>query len=174
MIMFLIVFIVCLIRQKRNPVIYADIKSPFTGGKVTIETEEECVKYRGIDFKIDRQFYKCVDTGKRFTDDSLDSDVMWKLFRAYWELKGFEHFYEIDGYDKTDEFKRELLIEYAKTHFCDLIPYNDPDYEKKLLEMCESYADMEMNGMDPELLKICEMHDKMLESGEIENEELPF
>lgn len=74
--------------------------------------------------------------------------------------------------DTTNE--RELLIEYAKTHFCDLIPYNDPDYEKKLLEMCESYADMEMNGMDPELLKICEMHDKMLESGEIDNEELPF
>ena len=57
--------------------------------------------------------------------------------------------------DMTNE--RELLIEYARVHFCDMIPYNDPDYEKKLLEMCESYADMEMN---PELLKKCEMYDK--------------
>lgn len=23
----------------------------------------------------------------------------WAVFRAYWERKGFEHFYEIDGYD---------------------------------------------------------------------------
>ena len=34
----------------------------------------------------------------------------------------------------TQEEKREALIEYAKEHFRDLIPYSDPRYEERLQE----------------------------------------
>ena len=42
---------------------------------------------------------------------------------------------------------RENLIEYAKAHFSDLIPYDDPEYESKLQQMAEAYADTEINGI---------------------------
>lgn len=75
----------------------APFKSPFTGGIVTIEEEEETLNYRGEELTVNRKFYQCKDTGERFTDTKLDGDLMWALYRAYWEKKGFEHFYEIDN-----------------------------------------------------------------------------
>lgn len=42
---------------------------------------------------------------------------------------------------------RDNLIEYAKAHFSDLIPYDDPEYESKLQQMAEAYADAEINGI---------------------------
>lgn len=44
--------------------------------------------------------------------------------------------------------EREELIEYAKWQYCDMIPYDDPDYEKNLQEISENYADM-MLGIIP-------------------------
>lgn len=43
-------------------------------------------------------------------------------------------------------YNREELIEYYKNQCCDLIPYNDPEFEKKLQELAESCADEEING----------------------------
>lgn len=78
--------------------------SPFTGGKVFIEEKESTVKYRGMDITVKAKYYRCEDTGHEFTDSEVDTDFMWAVFRKYWENKGFEHFYEIDGYkdDKTE------------------------------------------------------------------------
>lgn len=42
---------------------------------------------------------------------------------------------------------KESLIEYAKSHLSDLIPYDDPEYESKLQRMAEAYADAEINGV---------------------------
>lgn len=36
--------------------------------------------------------------------------------------------------------KHNSLIEYAKLHLSDLVPYNDPNYETRLREMAEIYA----------------------------------
>lgn len=44
--------------------------------------------------------------------------------------------------------ERECLIEYAKAFYCDMIPYDDPDYEKNLQEISELYADR-MLGVIP-------------------------
>lgn len=38
--------------------------------------------------------------------------------------------------------ERELLIEYANTHLCDVISYDNPNYWELLREMCEEFADM--------------------------------
>lgn len=76
----------------------APFPSPFTGGNVFIEEKKETLKYRGEDITINRKYYRCEDTGNEFSDSEVDNDMMWAVFRAYWEKKGFEHFYDIDGY----------------------------------------------------------------------------
>lgn len=40
-----------------------------------------------------------------------------------------------------EEDKRKELIEYAKWHLGDLVPYNEEDYDERLQELAESYAD---------------------------------
>ena len=70
----------------------------------------------------------------------------------------------------TQEEKREALIEYAKEHFRDLIPYSDPRYEERLQEWAESYADSELNPnqeMEDYLNSLCEEHDKLIEDIEL-------
>lgn len=72
-----------------------EMKSPFTGGKVTILSREEEVTFRGEKVKIARKYYRCVDTGREFTDSKLDDDMMWDTFRAYCEKKGITSFTDI-------------------------------------------------------------------------------
>lgn len=74
------------------------MKSPFTGGKVKIEGEERVINYRGEKITVMDKHYRCLDTGEIFTDAKLDDDLLWNAFRAYWDKKGAEHFYDIDGY----------------------------------------------------------------------------
>ena len=57
------------------------------------------VVFRGETLTINRKCYQCEDTGKQFTNEELDEDNQWATFRAYWENKGFEHFYDIDNYE---------------------------------------------------------------------------
>lgn len=78
-----------------------EMKSPFTGGKVTLENKETEVDYRGEKIKVNRQYYRCADTGKEFTDSKLDDDFMWSVFRAYWQNKNVTHFSDIDLYKHT-------------------------------------------------------------------------
>ena len=59
--------------------------------------------------------------------------------------------------------KREILIDYYKSHFYDLIPFDDPQYSEKLQRNAEAYADWEINGPSPEEQAMIEAHDKWLE-----------
>jgi hypothetical protein len=59
--------------------------------------------------------------------------------------------------------KREILIDYYKSQFGDLIPYDDPQYSEKLQRDAEAYANWEINGPSPDDLAIIEAHDKWLE-----------
>jgi hypothetical protein len=64
--------------------------------------------------------------------------------------------------------ERDELIEYAKMHYCDMIPYDDPDYEKNLQEISENYADMMLGIIPwPDMGEECQNDD-------IEYDELPF
>lgn len=65
----------------------------------------------------------------------------------------------------TEDHRYEILIDYAKSHFADLIPYDDPDYEGKLQKMAEDYANFEINGPDKDFIELCKLHDEMLENG---------
>lgn len=72
-----------------------EMKSPFTGGNVVILSRQEEVIFRGEKVKILRKYYRCEDTGKEFTNDKLDDDMMWATFRAYCEKKGITSFTDI-------------------------------------------------------------------------------
>lgn len=70
-------------------------KSPKTGGKLQLLTEESEVTFRGEKVKYPHKHYHCIDSGDDFTDTELDNDNMWAIFRAYCEKRGFEHFSDI-------------------------------------------------------------------------------
>lgn len=89
-----------------------DMKSPFTGGKVVILSREEEVTFRGEKVKIIRKYYRCVDTGREFTDGKLDDDMMWAVFRAYCEKKGMTSFTDIML--KQEQPEVELEKEYKE------------------------------------------------------------
>lgn len=79
--------------DKKEPV--DNMKSPFTGGKVSLCTKEVTLKYRGEDITVNRDYYHCEDTGMEFSDSKLDDDLMWRVFRKYCEKQGFGHFSDI-------------------------------------------------------------------------------
>lgn len=72
-----------------------------------------------------------------------------------------------------DKERFDLLVEYAKIHLADLIPYDDPNYNERLQDMAESYALSEING-DPEFEQMCKWHDEMLERGELPEVHGPY
>ena len=60
------------------------------------------------------------------------------------------------------------LVEYAKSHLCDVIPYNDPEYENKLHDLAHAYAVEEMERMKN--YKLLDKHTKQ----QIIDSDLPF
>lgn len=69
--------------------------------------------------------------------------------------------------EKDETF--QAYVDYAIRIYSDMIPYDDPEYEDKLLQLAMSYADMEINGYPPELEEICRQHDEMLERRELDD-----
>ena len=96
-----------LAREEKKAAIKCEKKSPITGGEMQLMQEKSSVKFRGEEITFIKNFYHCVDSGQDFTDTELDNDNMWAIFRAYWERRGFEHFYDIDGYRKEQEPESE-------------------------------------------------------------------
>ncbi len=48
------------------------MKSPFTGGEVTLLKEKRTIDFRNEKFEILFHYYLCKDTAKEFTDEELD------------------------------------------------------------------------------------------------------
>lgn len=109
-----------------------DMKSPFTGSKVVIQSREEEVTFRGEKVKIICKYYRCVDTGREFTDGKLDDDMMWSVFRAYCEKKGMTSFTDIMLKQEQPEVDLEkALDQWRHEHFKGK---RDDDYNGEYLE----------------------------------------
>lgn len=81
----------------------------FTGPGNYKEIEEEIeVTFRNQKFTIKHKCY-CNEKGEKFTTNKQDEDAQWAVFRAYWERKGFEYFYDIDGYREEQKSASEDL-----------------------------------------------------------------
>ena len=52
-------------------------------------------------------------------------------------------------------------VAWYKEMFADLVPYDDPNYEKRLDDMARSAL---LGERDPEFIAMCEEHDRMMET----------
>jgi len=87
------------------------------GGRIKELEEEIKVTFRNQEFTISHKYLLDEDTGQKYTTTEQGDDMMWAIFRAYWERKGFEHFYDIDGYRKEQEPSSEDLKEEITRYF---------------------------------------------------------
>jgi len=59
------------------------MKSPFTGGEVTLQKEKRIMSFRKEPFEVLFQFYVCKDTGEQFTDEELDDVNINQVYNQY-------------------------------------------------------------------------------------------
>lgn len=64
------------------------MKSPFTGGPIELHTEERSLDFRKEKFKIQYQFYVCLDSKESFTNDQLDDVNTKQVYHQYREKYG--------------------------------------------------------------------------------------
>lgn len=65
--------------------IVIDKVSPFTGGRVLLADKNFTVTFRGDEISGTHKVYHCEDTGNEFTDEELDNDFIWTVFRLWCE-----------------------------------------------------------------------------------------
>lgn len=69
------------------------MKSPYTGGEVSIITERQTIPFKQEEFEMDITSFECVDTGKRFTTGDMDDafvDELHRLWRARHKVPSIE------------------------------------------------------------------------------------
>jgi hypothetical protein len=59
------------------------MKSPFTGGKATIQKKIRTVVFRNEPIEILFQYYLCEDSGEQFTDEKLDKANFDQVYHQY-------------------------------------------------------------------------------------------
>lgn len=55
----------------------------------------------------------------------------------------------------------EAEVDWCKQRFADLVPYDDPNYEKRLDALARSAI---LGERDPDFIAMCEEHDRMMEA----------
>lgn len=112
--------------------------SPFTGGKATLKTKTTSVKFRGLVVPFERSYYHCEDTGHNYTDSKTDSDMMWSLFRKYWEMKNYiglpDDQLNEDSIRKIIDIAKEVRLSFPELNY-NIVPKSVfDDYYKRILE----------------------------------------
>ena len=64
------------------------MKSPFTGGNVTILFKYETYTFRNERYTVKRFYYRCNDTGRTFSNAEVDDKAMADLYAQYRERHG--------------------------------------------------------------------------------------
>lgn len=59
------------------------MKSPFTGGRVTLHNEPATLVYRKEEFRYINSYYVCVDTGTPFTAGGMDNANLTQVYNQY-------------------------------------------------------------------------------------------
>jgi hypothetical protein len=65
------------------------MKSPFTGGKVSLEIENRKFEFKGKLYPVSYHSYRCVDSGEKFTTIELDELNINQVHNKYKEMEGF-------------------------------------------------------------------------------------
>ncbi len=72
-------------------------KSPFTGGAVELCTEQATTRFRNEQYSYTSYFYRCVDTGRTFSDNDLDDKSLEMVYGQYRMRHGIPTKDEIKG-----------------------------------------------------------------------------
>lgn len=72
------------------------MKSPFTGGTVSLHTENMEIAFRKEKFTVIGQYYKCEDTGEEFTTTEQDELALNQAYNQYREKYGIPYVDEIN------------------------------------------------------------------------------
>ncbi|MGL5619366.1 MAG: type II toxin-antitoxin system antitoxin SocA domain-containing protein [Tannerellaceae bacterium] len=72
------------------------MKSPFTGGTVTLHTHKTEITFRKEHFTVIAQFYTCNDTGEEFTTTEQDELTINQVYNQYREKYGIPFIDEIN------------------------------------------------------------------------------
>lgn len=59
------------------------MKNPITGKEMTLCQETRTAKYRGESFTYMAHYYRCEESGERFTTTSSDTEDMEQVYRQY-------------------------------------------------------------------------------------------
>lgn len=70
-------------------------KSPFTGGAVEICSEQATTVFRKERYSYTSYYYRCVDTGREFTDNELDDKSLAQVYSQYRQRHGIPSQQEI-------------------------------------------------------------------------------
>ncbi len=73
------------------------MKSPFTGGSVTLKTENMEITFRKENFTVVSQYYICNDTGEEFTTPKQDDLTINQAYNQYREKYGIPFVDEINA-----------------------------------------------------------------------------
>lgn len=70
-------------------------KSPFTGGAVELCSEQANTVFRKEHYSYTSYYYRCVDTGREFTDNELDDKSLAQVYNQYRQRHGIPSQQEI-------------------------------------------------------------------------------
>lgn len=59
------------------------MNSPITGKPMSVRTHKSNITYRGMQITYSHHFYRCPDSGEKFTDTKLDA-INIELIHRYW------------------------------------------------------------------------------------------
>jgi putative zinc finger/helix-turn-helix YgiT family protein len=96
------------------------MKSPFTGGSVTLKTEKRELEYRNETFKIRAHSYVCEDTRTEFTTDELDEiDIrqVHNLYRKKHAIPFPEEMQNIRKKYKLSARKMSLILGFGENQY---------------------------------------------------------
>ena len=77
------------------------MKSPFTRGRVVRDSEIRTIKFRGEEYTVPYRFFRCVESGKGFTDSDLEDDNIWEIVKAYFNRKDVSPFDLVEKKEPT-------------------------------------------------------------------------
>lgn len=87
------------------------LKSPITGGMMTLEWEEREMTFRKEVFKVIFPFYRCHDTGEQFTSTASDGVWLAQLRNQYCQKYGIPYTDEVIGVRKKYGLSSSMMSE---------------------------------------------------------------
>ena len=149
------------------------MKSPFTGGEVTIHYEPREIVIRKVKLEVIQRFYKCIDTGTLFTDEPMDVinyELAQNTYREFAKIPFPEEITKIREKYSFSASKMAAILGFGTNVYRNyeageipsesntnlIILAKDPAFLKKLIEKNNSFSVDEIQKMIKKLDQLLE------------------